>query len=399
MKGSAFEIPDASGAVLPGPAGASIDAVQAWVASRLADRALAQLAGCAPVGQPAVAATLASLHAAVSALPPTARIAAFRTALAHDHLRGDRIAPDPVGSALRLVRFLVGAPDISVCLVLPPEALPAAGLYLPHLHALLDGGAGPVAVESGADRVRFTWLDGVVADVPAEGVDAADADPADDEAAGPRLRWLPRVAGWPLLNGLPELREAPIEMEPQPHPEPSAREREEFEAGVALLRSAWPAADAACGRYFDSVLLQPLLEAHTTSVTLERLHGAFITSILDAVQVAEALCHEGSHTRLALLLMVDPLLENGPEAVHPSPWRSDPRPLRGLLNGIHAFVNVCVYYQRVAQQLPSPERAEMVFKEQRARVRTAWKHFAPRARPTPVGASLLTDLEREVKAL
>jgi HEXXH motif-containing protein len=146
-------------------------------------------------------------------------------------------------------------------------------------------------------------------------------------------------------------------------------------------------------------VLQPLPETgHVTSVTLGRLQGALIASLRDPVQVADALCHEGSHTRLGLLLHLDALLEDDGAAIHPSPWRQDPRPLKGLLNGVHAFVNVCEFYRRLASAEPTlAAAAEGVRELQRGRVLQAWDYLTSRARPTALGAFVMDDLAAAVE--
>ena len=148
-------------------------------------------------------------------------------------------------------------------------------------------------------------------------------------------------------------------------------------------------------------MLQPLPEAgHVTSVTLGRLQGSLIASLRDPVQVADALCHEGSHTRLGLLLHLDPLLQDDGAAVHPSPWRQDPRPLKGLLNGVHAFVNVCEFYRRRALKEPTlAAAADDVRELQRARVLQAWDYLEARADPTTLGQFVMDDLAAAVEAL
>lgn len=56
---------------------------------------------------------------------------------------------------------------------------------------------------------------------------------------------------------------------------------------------------------------------------------------------AAAMVHEAAHQRLDAAFHVAPLLLPGlDDALYASPWRSDPRPIRGVLAGVHAFVAV-----------------------------------------------------------
>jgi HEXXH motif-containing protein len=56
---------------------------------------------------------------------------------------------------------------------------------------------------------------------------------------------------------------------------------------------------------------------------------------------AEAMVHEAAHQRLDAAFRIAPLFKPGlNDAIYASPWRSDPRPIRGVLAGVHAFVAV-----------------------------------------------------------
>jgi HEXXH motif-containing protein len=125
-----------------------------------------------------------------------------------------------------------------------------------------------------------------------------------------------------------------------------------------------------------------------------------IASANNAIQIADAFCHEGSHARLALYLMLDPLLNNDPSSLYPSPWRKDERPLSGILNGVHAFVNVCEFYRRLAKHdNESSNYAKHMFLEQRSKILVASDLLFSVAKPTPMGRLFLTDLQAAVSRL
>ena len=65
----------------------------------------------------------------------------------------------------------------------------------------------------------------------------------------------------------------------------------------------------------------------------------------DALTLAVALVHEAQHIKLSALMDLVPLIEGGLEEVHYAPWRLDPRPLRGLLQGVYAFLGVTGFWQ------------------------------------------------------
>lgn len=221
---------------------------------------------------------------------------------------------------------------------------------------------------------------------------------AHAQGDSPRLRFLAWAAGWPVLNGLPELQDPGLKIG-------AARDAEAdrisvLEEGLDLLHRVWPEAWATAHRFLHATLLQPCHETHTTSISFVRLQGAFIASIHNPMQVGDAVCHEGSHTRLALFFKLDPLIKDDGRAVHPSPWRSDPRPLKGVLNGVHAFLNLCIFYKRVLERIPELARpAEEILEGERMRVREAWEYLVRRAVPTSLGHRFLAELAAEVERL
>jgi len=65
---------------------------------------------------------------------------------------------------------------------------------------------------------------------------------------------------------------------------------------------------------------------------------------------------------------------------------------------VHAFLNVCVYYQRVAATYGA-EDARRVADMQRHKVKIGWERAKPFLRPSPLGERFLADLEAGVHAL
>lgn len=86
----------------------------------------------------------------------------------------------------------------------------------------------------------------------------------------------------------------------------------------------------------------------SVSSSYSRLPGAVALSHSDdAVLQAETLIHEYCHQKLNLLAPIDSLLLPGQSGkIFYSPWRDDPRHLRGILYGVHAFLNVVRYFRK-----------------------------------------------------
>lgn len=116
----------------------------------------------------------------------------------------------------------------------------------------------------------------------------------------------------------------------------------------------------------------------------------------DAVQLAATLVHEFQHTKLGGLLHLTPLSSDadglGPDLWY-APWRDDPRPMAGLLQGIYAFVGVARFWRahrRAADDGSALAHFEFaLWREQVARA-MAQIHRHPRL--TPLGAALLDTL-------
>lgn len=108
---------------------------------------------------------------------------------------------------------------------------------------------------------------------------------------------------------------------------------------------------------------------------------------------AETLIHEFCHQKLNVLLPVDPILEPGQGArVFYSPWRDDPRRLRGLLLGAHAFINVARYHVSRGEELAMTAR-------RLAECEAALQTLRDYAAPTPFGRRFLRRLWSDLARL
>jgi HEXXH motif-containing protein len=108
--------------------------------------------------------------------------------------------------------------------------------------------------------------------------------------------------------------------------------------------------------------------------------------------VAEALVHETAHVKLDALDHLAPLLENGEEEGFRHPWREDIRPLRGVLLGAHAFLNVALFYQRMVEAGISPDESTREIDQRRREVAEALDILDKHAVFTPAGQGLFDRL-------
>ncbi|MEU6088033.1 HEXXH motif-containing putative peptide modification protein [Streptomyces sp. NPDC047085] len=98
------------------------------------------------------------------------------------------------------------------------------------------------------------------------------------------------------------------------------------------------------------------------SATRREAFGALLSSApATPVAFAATLVHELQHTKLAVLSEMVELHRAGPEARYFAPWRPDPRPYDGLLQGTYSHLALADFFQRRA--LADPARRESAWAE------------------------------------
>ncbi|MBL1098769.1 HEXXH motif domain-containing protein [Streptomyces coffeae] len=112
----------------------------------------------------------------------------------------------------------------------------------------------------------------------------------------------------------------------------------------------------------------------------------------DPLALAASLVHEAQHIKLSALMDLVPLIEGGLEEVHYAPWRLDPRPLRGLLHGVYAFLGVTGFWRdrwQLAEAGPARDTAAFEFALRRAQTARGLRTLLAHARLTPLGERFL----------
>lgn len=106
----------------------------------------------------------------------------------------------------------------------------------------------------------------------------------------------------------------------------------------------------------------------------------------DKYTCAETLVHETQHLKLCALLDLVPLTRTDDGQRYYAPWRADPRPASGLLQGAYAFLGVSGFWRE--QCLVAPERRI----RQRAQAEFArWRDGAALVVETLLGSGQLTE--------
>jgi HEXXH motif-containing protein len=131
------------------------------------------------------------------------------------------------------------------------------------------------------------------------------------------------------------------------------RQRVRSAFAVLARQHRWAAGPVADG-VAVIVPLTPHSETDLITATSPAAFGAIATSWPpDPVTLAETLVHEFQHVKLCGLLDLVPLSESGGDPVY-APWRRDPRPAAGLLQGVYAHVGIVRFWaaQRHAETGP-----------------------------------------------
>jgi HEXXH motif-containing protein len=92
--------------------------------------------------------------------------------------------------------------------------------------------------------------------------------------------------------------------------------------------------------------------------------SALISTPPDPAMLAVTLIHEFQHIKLGGLLHLLPLCREDSRPRFHAPWRDDPRPLSGLLQGVYAFTSVTEFWRahrRSGNCVPSRDLAEFEF--------------------------------------
>jgi HEXXH motif-containing protein len=171
---------------------------------------------------------------------------------------------------------------------------------------------------------------------------------------------------------------------------------------AGLFAEAWrllvrddPETARAAAAGLRSVVPRPRSERYRPhSASSGDAFGAVVASEPDdAEQFACTLVHEFQHHKLGAIMHLFTLYEDGGPARYYAPWRDDPRPLGGLLQGVYAFYGVTRFWRRRPGDLARFEYA--LWREQTL---TALHGIRGADRLTPLGTSLVDELTESLAA-
>ncbi|MFD8564138.1 HEXXH motif domain-containing protein [Streptosporangium canum] len=115
---------------------------------------------------------------------------------------------------------------------------------------------------------------------------------------------------------------------------------------------------------------------------------------LDGCSLAVTLAHELQHAKLSALLDVVTLLAPDDGSRHYAPWRDDPRPLGGLLQGAYAYLGVTEFWrrQRAHEKGKAAVLASAEFAQWREAARMVCGTLAGSGRLTAAGEIFVTGM-------
>jgi len=148
--------------------------------------------------------------------------------------------------------------------------------------------------------------------------------------------------------------------------------------------------------------LTPRSDTDLVSATTPAAYGAIATSWPpDEVTLAETLVHEFQHVKLCGLLDMVPLAASGDQRVY-TPWRQDPRPAGGLLQGIYAHLGIARFWQAQQHAETDPDgllRAQVLFARWRPAIGETVQTLLETGSLTPAGVRFAERLRAQGQQL
>jgi HEXXH motif-containing protein len=118
----------------------------------------------------------------------------------------------------------------------------------------------------------------------------------------------------------------------------------------------------------------------------------------DAVSCAETLTHEVQHIKLGALLNFLPLTDSDDGRRYYAPWRPDPRPLGGLLQGAYAYLGVSGFWRRQRLQRGYREQGDAQFARWRAAAQLVVDTMLASGGLTNAGQEFVAGMRRPLQA-
>jgi uncharacterized protein len=136
------------------------------------------------------------------------------------------------------------------------------------------------------------------------------------------------------------------------------------------------------------------------SATVRDAFGSFgLTRPTSAADFAVTMVHEFQHSKLSAVLDLVPLYDAADRTAYYAPWRLDPRPIGGLLQGAYAFLGVADTWRSLRGDAGLRELAEREFAGVREQVRQGLDVLAASGRLTPAGQRFLAGMQSTMHSM
>jgi uncharacterized protein len=183
----------------------------------------------------------------------------------------------------------------------------------------------------------------------------------------------------------------------------------EFARWQRLFADAWheighehPAYAPALAAGLGAVMpLSPGPQGRDISAAARHAFGAVASALPDdPVTLALLVIHEFQHVKLGAVLDLYDLYDQGDSRLFHAPWREDPRPLEGLLQGTYAHLAVTDFWRSRHQVAtgPAAETARHRFTYWRAHTCDAIETLADSGSLTPLGMRFVDEMRQSAGA-
>jgi uncharacterized protein len=109
---------------------------------------------------------------------------------------------------------------------------------------------------------------------------------------------------------------------------------------------------------------------------------------------AETLAHEIQHLKLGAVQHIVTLAHSDDKNRYYAPWREDPRPLSGLLQGSYAYLGVTGFWRRERMSASHPPRADAEYARWREATAVGIETVISSGRLTSAGMEFTTGMRR-----
>jgi HEXXH motif-containing protein len=175
--------------------------------------------------------------------------------------------------------------------------------------------------------------------------------------------------------------------------------RQRIQAAWELLvrHHEWAAGPIAAG---VTVIVPLMQRSDLDSAASPAAFGAIAASMPPSpASMAETLIHEFQHIKLSGLMDMMPLTEPCGEKVY-APWREDPRPPGGLLQGVYAFTGIVRFWdaqRHIETELDDILRANVLYENWRSTIEPVTGTLLGKGSLTPTGVRFVTVLREHAQ--